>query len=228
MERAKVICHMCTSIDGKINAGFPRSTDIDHVSEIYEQLNYSYGQAIAIGRNTIDDGRRPDLSVYTGAAPDYHDSIIRDEVTYGIVFDRKGKLCWDSEYQRIPSLPERRTLIVMTEQADRRYMNYLDDRKIPYMFCGKEELDLELVLEKLYRDYDIHTMVLGGGATLNGAFFQADLVDELSIVVTPGISNKRHGLTLAEGENQPAIPRFYKLKEVEKIGHNGVILRYDR
>jgi len=42
-------------------------------------------------------------------------------------------------------------------------------------------------LVKLKKYFDIKTMVLGGGALINGAFLKAGLVDQISLVIAPYI-----------------------------------------
>ena len=228
MDRAKVICHMITSIDGKIQNSFYSHPDVSFAGDIYEKLNYSYGQAIGIGRNTVDSGRRPDLSRYKGISVAYKDRIITDDCTYGVVFDRFGKMCWDGKYQEYEDIPKRRIIEVLTEKAAPEYLAYLNELEIPYLFGGQEELDLELVLHKLKRDYNINTMVLGGGARLNAAFMAADLVDEISLVIAPGVNGGRRELSLVGTEDNSNFPKFFKLKEVQQIGHNSLILRYKK
>lgn len=219
---------MFLSIDGKIQNQFGNHPDVRHAAEIYEQLNYSYGQAIGIGRNTVDTGKRPDLTPHQGVTAEYRDKIIRDECTYGVVFDRRGKLCWDSKYQQFPDLPKQRIIEVLTHRASPAYLAYLDDLEIPYLFGGEEELDLAFVLHKLRRDYNVETMVLGGGATLNAAFFAAGLVDEISLVIAPGIGPGGDRLGLIGPGNPFPDPQFYKLKQAEPLGHNGLLLHYEK
>lgn len=226
MDRAKVICHMLVSIDGRIQNHFCGHPDADFAGNIYEKLGYSYGQAIGIGRNTVDSGRRPDLSKYMGCSVPYNDKIITDTCVYGVIFDRTGKLCWNGKYQEYEDIPRRRIIEVLTERTSPEYMAYLNELEIPYLFGGAEDLDLELVLQKLKRDYHIETMVLGGGAMLNAAFMEAGLVDEISLVVAPGINGGRVGLSFAGTEDNWAFPKFFQLEDARPLGHNTLLLRY--
>lgn len=228
MKRTKVICHMLISIDGKIQNDFGAHPDAAYAGKIYEERNYTYGQAIGIGRNTVDSGARPDLSTYKGVAMEYEDRVITDDCTYGVIFDRKGRMCWEGKYQEYGDIPKRRIIEVLTEQAVPEYLAYLNEMEIPYLFGGKKDLDLETVLQKLKWDYKIDTMVLGGGAMLNAAFFAADLVDEISLVIAPGINGGRNKLSFAASGETSAFPKFFQLKEVEQIGHNALVLHYKR
>lgn len=135
---------------------------------------------------------------------------------------------WDSEYQRIPGLPRRRIIEVLTRQAKMEYLAYLEERNIPFLFGGTNDLDLRVVLQKLRHDYDIETMVLRGGATLNAAFFSAGLVDEISLVVAPSVNGRRGSLGIADTEGSVPFTQFYRLKQAEPIGCNSLLLRYIR
>lgn len=219
---------MFTSIDGKIQNDFYDHPDISYAWGVYEERNYTYGQAIGVGRSTVDSGKRPDLRKYQGAAKEYKDKVIMDDCIYGVIFDRHGLMCWEGNYQEYKNIPKRRILEILTEQVSPEYLGYLDEKEIPYLFGGKEDLDLALVLQKLKRDYGIETMVLGGGAMLNAAFFAADVVDEISLVIAPGVNGGRNKLSFVGAEEVSAFPKFFKLKEAEQIGHNSLILHYVR
>lgn len=59
---------------------------------------------------------------------------------------------------------------------------------ISYIFAGKEEFDLPLALDKLYRLFDIKKLLFEGGSIINGAFERENVIDELSLVVTSVIA----------------------------------------
>ena len=54
-----------------------------------------------------------------------------------------------------------------------------------------------------------------------------DLVDEISLIMVPGVSGTRNGIT-SFGSEEPGEPKLFKLKEVKDIGHNCVRLRYTK
>jgi riboflavin biosynthesis pyrimidine reductase len=53
------------------------------------------------------------------------------------------------------------------------------------------------------------------------------LVDEISLIMVPGVSGTRNGIT-SFGSEEPGEPKLFKLKEVKDIGHNCVRLRYTK
>ena len=227
MERTKIICHMFVSLDGKIDTAFPDHPDLDAAGELYERMGYEYGQAIGIGRNTVDTGIRPDLSAYKDRKEDHQDHVIVDDCTYSVVFDRFGKLSWSGPYQEYDNMPKRRIIEVLSESVQPGYQAYLDDLQIPYIFAGRDDIDLKTALIKLKAEFGIDTMVLGGGSTLNGVFFRDDLVDKISLVVVPCVDGRQSGLSLFGGDSG-VDAKLYTLTDVQTPGFNTVLLHYER
>lgn len=60
---------------------------------------------------------------------------------------------------------------------------------VSYIFAGKNDIDINTVLNKLYDLFDIKVMLLEGGSIINGAFLFADAVDNVSQVIAPVIAN---------------------------------------
>ena len=54
-----------------------------------------------------------------------------------------------------------------------------------YFFAGKEEFNFELALEKMKKIFNVETVILRGGPTVNGLFYERDLVDEVNLVIFP-------------------------------------------
>lgn len=90
------------------------------------------------------------------------------------------------------------------------------------------ELDCELAAEKLKALFKIETLVLSGGGFINWSFLQADLVDELSLVIAPLADGENTTPTLFEKSDfLPAIsPVEFGLLSVERAAGDSVWLRY--
>jgi riboflavin biosynthesis pyrimidine reductase len=59
-----------------------------------------------------------------------------------------------------------------------------------------------------------------GGGELNAAMFQADLVDEIHLTISPKIFGGRHTPTIAEGEGWPGL-RWAKQFELSSLQPKG-------
>lgn len=229
MNRAKVICHMMTTIDGKISIDFDGNPDYIAVGDEYDRRTFSYGQAYGCGRATFQQELSVDFSKYKDVQVKYEDKVILppEGKFLCVCFDRFGKLRWDS---RIKSYAGHESLIleVLTEQVPPEFLAYLDEMEIPYLFAGEKDFDPALFLKKLKEQYHVDTFALCGGADINAAFLKADLVDEISLVIGAAIDGNRHALTLVGTENTNSFPKYFKLKDVERIDNNGVVLWYEK
>lgn len=203
MNRPYIICHMVTSIDGKVTGDFlihPEHTD---AIEIYYRIHRERkADGFICGRVTMEEsftgGFYPDLSLYKPVhhKPNRKTDFIVDELSgfYAIAFDPHGKLGWKSnkiiDPDGDPGYEGAQIIEVLSEDVDARYLGYLEKMKIPYIFAGKTSIDVGLALFKLKNIIGCAALLLEGGSIINGAFERADAVDELSLVVAPVIAER--------------------------------------
>ena len=60
-----------------------------------------------------------------------------------------------------------------------------------YFFAGKAQIDLVLTLEILNRELGVKRLLVEGGGTTNMAFLCARLVDEMNLIVCPGVDGTK-------------------------------------
>ena len=204
MNRPYIICHMVTSIDGKVTGDFLGSPSCEKACEIYYEINRNINvNGFICGRVTMESsftgGYYPDLSKYKPVKPDpvCMDFVPQKEYLsgfYAVAFDTNGKLGWKSN--RIidpdgdPGYDGAQIIEVLSENVDERYLGYLKEMEIPYIFAGKDKIDVEFALFKLKNIIGIETLLLEGGSIINGAFERANVIDELSLVVAPIVADK--------------------------------------
>lgn len=228
MKRPYVICHMTTSLDGKVTGEHLRRANHGPVSGVYYEINRNCkADAYACGRVTMEGsftgGWYPDLSQYP---PVHHDmdlkmDFIVDDLTgfYAVAFDPHGRLGWKSnriiDADGDPGYDKAQIIEVLTEQVDPRYLGYLEAIEIPYIFAGKLEIDIALALFKLKNIIGINTLLLEGGSILNGAFQREGVIDELSLVVDPVIG----------GEGKPLCmdSKMEEYRLVEAKNYDGIL-----
>jgi riboflavin biosynthesis pyrimidine reductase len=88
-------------------------------------------------------------------------------------------------------------------------------------------MDLAAMLDVLGRELGIRRLLLEGGATINGSFFAAGLVDELSLLIAPALDGRAGNQSFVEfGENGLAGKMQLSLKGCETLAHGIVHLRY--
>lgn len=218
MERPYIICHMVTSIDGKVTGDFLYRPECEKATDFYYEINRNYkADGFICGRVTMEgsftNGWYPDLFEYNPI--ESKDDFIPDNLSgfYAVSFDPKGKLGWKSGriIDEDPGYGDAQIIEVLTKQVDGRYLGYLQDMGIPYIFAGETEIDVETALFKLKTKMGIKTLLLEGGSIVNGYFQRADAIDELSQVVAP---------VVAKGEDKPlftdARTADYRLVDVKK------------
>ena len=203
MMRPYIICHMVTSIDGKVTGDFLFQDECAEATDTYYRINRERkADGFICGRVTMEEsftgGWYPDLSQYK---PVRHDmdmkmDFIVDDLSgfYAIAFDTHGKLGWRSnkiiDPDGDPGYDGAQIIEVLSEEVDERYLGYLEAMEIPYIFAGESAIDVELALFKLKTIIGCETLLLEGGSIINGAFERAGVVDELSLVVAPMIAGK--------------------------------------
>ncbi len=191
--RPYIICHMVTSIDGKVTGDFLSSPRCESAVEEYYRINRELpSQGFICGRTTMEEsftgGYSPELSGFSDELPDYEDYIAADDAErFAISIDPRGVLGWKSSHiiDDDTGYGGAHIVEVLCVGVKREYLAYLRSIGVSYIFAGEEALDIELALQKLRRLFDITTLLLEGGSVTNGAFLRAGCVDEISTVTAP-------------------------------------------
>lgn len=228
MDRAKVVVHMYTSIDGKIDGEYSSEPGNQISSKFYQDELFKISNANANGATTVAmyaATGEPDLTNFETTGMDYSDWIpdIQAE-TWDIGFDRKGRMGWEKNYFEYGG-KKSHAIEVVTKQASLQYLAFLQSMEIPYLVCGAEDLDLEQALVKLKKYFGLETISLCGGSVINGAFLNAGLVDEISNVITPFVSGDSHQKSLFDTFGKFNKQKF-DIKTVEKLDNGGLHLVY--
>lgn len=144
-----------------------------------------------------------------------------EAVGYDVVVDTKGMLLWPDQTGN-----EKPVLIITSEQVTREYLSYLDEKNISWIVCGKEKIDLVRAAEILAGEFGVARMSVVGGGTVNAGFLAAGLLDEISILLAPGIDGRK-GMTAAfDGLPMDTEPFSLKLEKVTSYEDGAVWLRY--
>lgn len=227
MDYPKVICHMYTTIDGKIVTDLAGYPDCLEAGDIYDVFTFKSSNAWGCGRETFQylSSDEVDLSKYELKKGELTDHFEKDDI-YCFAFDRKGKLFFKDAYNDYADRKSR-FVMVLTSSVDRRFISYLDSKGILYLICGEKELDLPLFLTKI-KKLGITTFMLCGGPQLNALFIQQDLVDEISLVICPGIQGGRKELTFVGTEDVSKFPKFFKVKDARVLKGDTIQLLYTK
>jgi 2,5-diamino-6-(ribosylamino)-4(3H)-pyrimidinone 5'-phosphate reductase len=182
--RPYVICHMCTSLDGKIMGHrWGKLPGYKHESDLFEGTAASFGiGAWMVGTTTMDEFDGPKTKL-PRAPKDFrrHDHIANTKAKrLGIGADAKGILRF-----RQNEVGGDHVVLLVTDLVSNDYLTHLQSAGVSYLFCGKKQIDLRIALEKLAKHFKLRKLMLQGGGTFNGAMLKAGLIDEVSHLTVP-------------------------------------------
>jgi 2,5-diamino-6-(ribosylamino)-4(3H)-pyrimidinone 5'-phosphate reductase len=175
-----LICHMISTVDGKI---IDRRWPING-PEIYESTAATIkSDGWIVGRTTMQEFASKKKFKMKKTKSDFPKTDFIGEhrqKTYAIVIDPSGKLSWDSNH-----VDKEHVIEVLTEKVTQEYLAHLQSQNVSYIFAGKSSINLKLAVTKLRRLFGIKRLTVQGGGITNGAFLNAGLLDELSLIIVP-------------------------------------------
>lgn len=232
MSKPYIICHMLSSIDGKVTGVFLFLENHTKASEVYYELNRAYqANAFACGRVTMEESFTkkwyPNLDNYE-KYDSFVDYIEIDNASlYALAFDPHARLGWIGnkiiDLDEDPGYHNAKIIEILTEDIDTRYLSYLRAMKIPYIICGKDKIDVLLALKKLKKYFNINKILLEGGSIINGAFMEENLIDEISLVIDSVTAD-----TSSKPLFEKSVISEYQIKEVKQYNNDVIWINYIR
>lgn len=233
MDRPFVVCHMLSSLDGKIDGEFFADPKCRPALAEYGKLRGYYGcQATLYGTTTMIDSYSDGMVWELPAASACYgkeDYVAPSDVkNYIVSIDTKGVLKWPSNYIEKKGRPKAHVIEVLTEEVSEDYLAYLRELDISYIFAGKDQLDLGLLLCKLKQKFSIERLMIAGGGMINWTFLQAGMIDELSLVIAPVADGSNTAVSIFEKSDflPGGRPVGFTLKEIKQIEGGSLWLQY--
>jgi riboflavin biosynthesis pyrimidine reductase len=222
-----VICHMVSSVDGRILPSRWRPKGVRAASP-FERLHEELaGDAWLVGRVTGQEyAKRDAYPAHAGQVfPRAPWITKRGAAAFGVILDAHGKIAWGrSEIGGDP------IVVVLTEEVPDAHLQGLRGDGVSHIFAGRQEVDLALALGILNRELGIKRLLLEGGGGANGAFLRAGLVDELSLAILPAVDGARGAPSVFDSDERaagvPAPVDSMTLKECRVLDGGAVWLRY--
>jgi riboflavin biosynthesis pyrimidine reductase len=224
-----VVCHMVSSIDGKLHpsryTASPDGTKADWSTaydEIHDKLN---ADAWIVGRVTMAEMAKGKPHAPTGTVtverPNHF--AAREARPFAIALDRSGKLHFAK-----PDINGDHVVVLLGGNVPDSHLAELAADGITYIVCEAEEIDLAVALDVLGRELGIKRLALEGGGGINGSFLAAGLVDELSVIVAPALDGQSGMTSIVEfGDAGLAGKIELSLKSCDKLNHGAIHLVYD-
>src|SRR4051794_37328855 len=154
--RPRVICHMMSTIDGRIDGGALRDVLPAGTGEYETTGELLNGDAWICGRTTMQEGFADGTFVTktnkpAGPQPPF---VARRAESYAISVDTRGTLLWSSG-----DLDGEHLICVTSEQAADDYLAMLRERQISYIVAGRESVDLAKAVEQIGELFGIRTLL---------------------------------------------------------------------
>jgi len=217
---------MAMTADGKIapahggTASFASSRDHDHLLELRATAD-----AVMSGARTVDSNP---VNLGPGQAK-YRRLRLKNglsEYNLRVVVSGGATLNPAAEIFRHRFGP---IIILVSRQAPRARLAALRKAGGIIHECGDAEVDFKKALHWLHQKWGVRRLLCEGGAILNGALIQADLIDDLHLTICPRLLGGREAPTICDGpgsENLAQAARFTLISQ-RRVGDE-IFLIYQR
>lgn len=219
-----IICHMVSTVDGRIDcAALEGMTGENDYEVTGSKLK---GDAWLCGRVTMQlhfAEEKPFVSASNKPAGPRPVHVARRADSYVISVDTLGKLRWTSG-----DIDGAHLICIVSERAPEDYLAMLRDTGVSYIVSGSPAIDLGQAANLLGEQFGIRRLLLEGGGHINGAFLEAGLVDEVSLLLAPAIDGRHDIPTVFDGidaTKKAGVP--LRLKSVERLESDVLWIRYD-
>lgn len=217
--------HMMASVDGRIDCPVMAQLSGD---EYYEALDLLGPCSKISGRVTAAlESTAVKADVATIAGPKQGEETINvatnaDE--YTIVMDTHGRLEWQAA-----EADDHPLLCILSEDVATSHLQALREMGISWISTGKTQIDLPRAMQLLAEQFDIKRVAVVGGGHICGGFLAEELVDEVSIMIAPGVDGRKGQTAVFDGiikDNDT--PYHLKLNSVKQWPDTDVVwLRYN-
>lgn len=223
-----VVCHMISSLDGRLHPSrWSESPDgsrgdwTDVYQSVHEKLD---GDAWIVGRVTMAEMTEAGPHAVAGSNDvdrPFHVAA-RDAKSFAIALDPAGKLHFDR-----PDMDGDHLIMLLGRDVPDSHLAELAACGISYIVAESADIDLAAMLDVLGREFAIKRLLLEGGAAINRAFFEAGLVNELSLLVAPAVDGLSDSPAWI-GTDHAGLSGTLKLSltACEALDHGVVHLRY--
>ena len=222
MKKPYIICHMMMSIDGRIDCAM--TSKLRGVDNYYNTLSEINVPTTVSGRVTAElEMAEPGTFVSKNGDIYGKEGFSKktEAAGYEVVVDTKGKLLWPDAFGM-----DKPYLIVTSENVTKEYLEYLDSQNISWIACGKEHIDLARASEILATEFGVERMGIVGGPLINTGFLKAGLLDEISLLIGPGIDGRGGMPPVFDGLDMDYDVTQLKLIDVKKFDSDAIWIRY--
>ncbi len=230
--RPYIICHMGTSIDGRLHpsrftsaaAGVPSAVLPGHYERIHERFE---ADGWIVGRKTMSEMAKGAERAAINAPKLAREAHVgnRNGRKLAIGIDPSGRVHYGKD-----NVGGDHAVAVLGEQVSDAHLAELRADGVSYVFAGFGGDDLAGAMEQIASIFGARKLLLEGGGSINGAFLKHKLIDEISSLIFPAVDGVAgtqsivdyHG---AEGD-RPGAGQALRLTHCETLEGGMVWLRH--
>lgn len=234
--RPYTICHMMASLDGRIDCDM--TEQIDDTNHYYEALEQLHCPSTLEGKNTMQmHYAQPGFYQRSRHYEDAGQQVYKAEQSdgYAVGVDTSGSLLWGDNTKELFGKP---LVMILSEWADKEYLEYLKGKGISYITIGRETpiepkgmpdgmsgaripgIDFPKAMEILQSEFGIERLAVVGGGHINGTMLDLGLLDEVSMMYGYGIDGREGMAAAFDGRpksRKPVRLKFQSVKEQDGI-----------
>ena len=234
--RPYIICHMGTSIDGRLHPSrFTRAAQgvsQDVLRSHYEKVHDGFeADGWIVGRKTMSEmakGTERRIADAPKLPREAHVARLQEKEQgrkLAVAIDPAGRAHYGKD-----NVGGDHVVAVLGEQVSDGYLAELREDGVSYVFAGAKGDDLSGAMEQLASVFGAKKLLLEGGGRINGAFLKHQLIDEFSTLIHPAVDGVAGTQSIvdyagAEGD-RPGAGQSLRLTGCETLEGGMVWLRH--
>jgi riboflavin biosynthesis pyrimidine reductase len=231
--KPKIICQMTSTIDGRMLVKrWSKPVDGGEPMDLLGVYDKIFGEFEAdgwmVGRVTMEDYAKGTARPMSMPNVNLREPFIgnRADRDVAVAIDLKGKLHYDKDNANGDHV-----IAVLGKSVPDEYLAELQYDGVSYLLVDEGEQALSQALKILATTFSIKTLVLQGGAMINGEFLHRGLIDEINVLIYPGIDGLSGVPAIFEfhgkPDDRPAEGQALRLLKSQTLEGGVVWLRYE-
>lgn len=230
--RPYIICHMTTSIDGRLHPSrFTRpaqGVSAEVLDSHYEAVGERFeADGWIVGRKTMDELAKGAERAVTSPPISSREPFVGDrrDRSLAIAIDPSGRVHYGQDH-----VGGDHAVAVMGEQVSDTYLAELREDGVSYLFAGPQGNDLPGAMAQLASLFGARKLLLEGGGIINGVFLRHRLIDEFSTLIQPAVDGVAGTPSIVdyqtEKDERPGAGQALRLTACETLEGGTVWLRH--
>jgi riboflavin biosynthesis pyrimidine reductase len=227
-----IICHMGTSIDGRLHPSRFTSPALGIAPETlrghYERIHDAFeADGWIVGRRTMSEmakGAERQIKDPPKATRKPHIGA-RNDRKLAIAIDPSGRVHYGKD-----NVGGDHVVAVLGEQVSDAYLAELCEDGVSYIFAGRDGHNLLHAMEQLASLFGVQKLLLEGGGKINGAFLKHQLIQEFSTLIHPAVDGVGGSQSIVDYEgpegDRPGAGQALRLTHCETLEGGMVWLRH--